>query len=60
MRMKLRGWRGALLLAVIGISAHSPPAAISQACNGDAVQHSVLQIPTRGNFPSRQTGLDRR
>jgi pilus assembly protein CpaC len=50
MRMTLRTMARGLLLAVIGISA-SPPAAISQGQFDDVSQHSVLQIPARGNFP---------
>ena len=50
MRKTLRRMAGALLLAVVGISA-SPPAAISQGQFEEASQHSVLQIPSRGNFP---------
>src|SRR5437899_3918 len=50
MRMTLRTMARGLLLAVIGISA-LPPAAISQGQFDDVSQHSVLQIPARGNFP---------
>jgi pilus assembly protein CpaC len=50
MRMTLRGTAGALLLAVFGVSA-SPPTALSQAQFEEISQHSVLQIPSRGNFP---------
>lgn len=50
MRMISTRMAGALLLAAIGISA-SPPAAIAQGQFEDISQHSVLQIPARGNFP---------
>jgi pilus assembly protein CpaC len=41
---------GALLLSVVWISA-STPAAISQGQFQEISQHSVLQVPARGNFP---------
>jgi len=54
MRMIFRGMTGALLLAVVGVLA-SPPAAVSaERAEGvfeDITQHSVLHIPSRGNFP---------
>ncbi len=54
MRKTNRGMAGALLLAVTGIWA-SPPAVVAQGrASGqieDISQHSVLQIPSHGNFP---------
>jgi pilus assembly protein CpaC len=54
MRMTLRAMAGALLLAAIGIWAY-PPSAYSGQPNAsgfeDISRHSVLQIPSRGNFP---------
>ena len=54
MRMTLRAMAGALLLAAIGIWAY-PPSAYSGEPNAsgfeDISRHSVLQIPSRGNFP---------
>lgn len=54
MRMTLRGMAGALLLAVTGICGAQPPAAAAERAEGvfeDISQHSVLNVPVRGNFP---------
>ena len=52
MRMILRRMAGALLLAVIGISA-SPPAAIcaGRSCDEDICSTRCCRFPHRGNFP---------
>jgi pilus assembly protein CpaC len=53
MRMTLRAMAGALLLAAVGIWAYPPAAYSGQNDSGfeDISRHSVLQIPSRGNFP---------
>src|SRR3990170_4259620 len=54
MRISLRGMAGALLLAAIGIWAYAPAAFAADPKSPafeDISQHSVLQIPNRGNFP---------
>src|SRR5262245_14721610 len=54
MRMTLRGMAGALLLAAIGMWALSPEANSADPkapAFEDISQHSVLQIPSRGDFP---------
>lgn len=50
MRITLKGAAGALLLAAVGI-AGLPPSALSQGQFEEISQHSVLQVPSRGNFP---------
>jgi len=53
MRMLFRGTAGALLLAATGICASLPALAQDRATAQiqDISQHSVLQVPARGNFP---------
>ncbi len=61
MRMKFRGIAGAVLLAAMGIAV-APPAVMSgdrgREADGVTMQHSVLQIPSRADFPiSRKIDL---